>query len=68
MTLADAIAKYEAVRAQPINARTSALTPLGHAVWAANRLADAPEPLSAEERGSVMRYLPGPAEAAPTVA
>ena len=68
MTLADAIAEYEATRAQPINARTSALTPLGHAVWAANRLPDAPEPLPAEERGSVLRHLPGPAGAAPTVA
>jgi hypothetical protein len=72
VTLQQIIARYESARAQeqaqPINARTSGLTPLGHAVWAATRLADALAPLSAEERASVLRYLPGVAELAPITA
>jgi len=66
MTLADCIARYQETQAQPINARTSGLTPLGHAVVAANRLADALEPLPASERASILRaFLPDLAELAP---
>lgn len=62
MTLQDVIARYEAAQARPLNARTSVLTDLGHAVVAANRLKDALEPLSASERASILRaFLPDPA-------
>ena len=37
--LADCIARYEAVQAQPINIRTSALTPRGQAIVAGRRFA-----------------------------
>jgi hypothetical protein len=65
MTLAECIAKYETVQAQPINARTSGLTPLGHAVAAASRLKKALEPLPAEEHTHVLALL---AELQPVVA
>jgi len=65
VTLADAIAKYQETQTQPINARTSGLTQLGHAVAAASRLKKALEPLPAEERAQVLALL---AELAPVVA
>jgi len=66
MTLADCIARYQETQAQPINARTSGLTSLGHAVVAANRLKDALAPLPASERASILRaFLPDLAELIP---
>jgi hypothetical protein len=59
MTLADCIAKYQTVQAQPINRRTSALTPIGNATVAARRLADALVPLTAAERRDVIREFIG---------
>ena len=56
------VVRYEAAQAQPINTRTSVLTPLGHAVAAASRLRKALEPLPAADRAHVL------AEFAPVMA
>ena len=66
MTLAECITRYQAVQAQPINARTSGLTPLGHATVAASRLRKALADLTPDERSAVLTPLL--AELAPAVA
>lgn len=57
MTLQECIDRYHEAQAQPINARSTVVTPLGHALLAARRLREALELLSLDDRARILRPL-----------